>query len=686
MSENDMTPNELTPSQEELLNNEPTNQESTQEENPATPEAQPVAEQEEPAAPAPEAEPEAPAQPEPAAEAETPAPQEPEPAPETEEPAAETEEPAAEPEPAEVKTPETKQEVIERLRELSHGDKSPEKEEIDLLKKIYYRLRHEEVAAKHEAFINAGGKEEEFQPNPDADEERFKAELSLIKEKRAKEHENAEKIKQSNLKRKLEILEQIKSFSTSPEEANKNYDAFRKLQAEWKETNPVPPENATELWKNYQYLVENFYDMLKLNNEMRIYDFKKNLEAKTHLCEAAEKLQEVNDPVSAFHQLQKLHQEFHEIGPVAKDLREQVWDRFKAASVVINKRHQEYFEKKKSQEKENLEKKTALCEKVEALDFSGLKTFAEWDGMTKQITDIQTEWKTIGFTPKSMNTKIFERFRQACDKFFKQKSDYFKQLKSSLSENYAKKVALCEEAEALKASTDWNATAQKLSNLFEQWRAIGSVPHKYTDSIWKRFNDARNEFYDARRKATSSQRQTEKQNLDTKLDIIRQLTEITSEAKDEAAAKVQELMAKWQATGFVPIKHKEKIYQQYREQVDRLYKELNLGRIGRRLENIKNQASAAISRGGDAMLRERDKLFRQYEAKRNEIKTYENNLGFLNISSKSGNSFVNEIKQRIDNLKTELDGLRKSIEEIDAKATAGTEEESQPKDEPETKD
>lgn len=635
-----MTPNEMTPSQEELNINEPINQEAQQEETTQACETTNAVES--------EGEPEA--------------------------------------EDKVLVAPETKQAVIERLQELSHSDNTPEREEIDFLKKIYYRLRHEEVAAQHEKFINAGGTEEEFEPFPDADEEKFKAELSLVKEKRAKQHEIQEKQKQDNLKRKQEILEQIKAFSGSPEDANKNYDAFRKLQAEWKETNPVPAENSTELWKNYQYLVENFYDMLKLNNEFREYDFKKNLEAKTRLCEAAEKLEDFADPVSAFHQLQKLHQEFREIGPVSKDLREEIWNRFKAASVIVNKRHQAYFENLKAKENENLEKKTALCEKVEAMDLSNLKTFNDWDKTTQEIIALQAEWKTIGFTPRNVNTKIFERFRQACDNFFKQKSDYFKQLKASLNENYAKKIALCEKAEALKDSTDWNSTFSKLNNLMDEWKSIGSVPNKVSDSIWKRFNEARNAFFDARRKATSSQRESEKQNLEEKLKIIEQLKAITAEAKEEGVKKVQELMAAWQNIGHVPFKVKEKIYKEYREQTDRLYKELGMGRAARRMENIKARATAAISRGGDAMYRERERLFQLFEAKRNEIQTYENNLGFLSVSSKKGSGFVNDIKNRIANLKEELDGIRKSIEDIDSKANAANEEENADSNSQENKD
>lgn len=566
--------------------------------------------------------------------------------------------------------PENKQAVIERLREISHFDKPADKDEVDYLKKMYYRLRREEVEAQLDKFLNAGGKEEDFLPAPDTDEEAFKAEMALVRERRAKEHAELEKRKQDNLKRKQEILEQIKAFSVSPEEANKNYDAFRKLQAEWKETNPVPAENSTELWKNYQYLVENFYDMLKLNNEFREYDFKKNLEAKLHLCEAAEKLASVADPISAFHQLQKLHQEYREIGPVARDLREKVWSRFKAASAVVNKRHQEFFEKQKQAEKANLEKKTALCEEIEKLDFSSLKTRSDWDKMLETVAKLQDEWKHVGFAPKSVNTQIYERFRSTCSKFYHMRTAYFKEIRATHQANYDKKVALCEQAEALKDSTDWNATMAKENALMEEWKAIGPVAKKAGDEIWKRFSAARNAFFDARHKAFNSQRSDERQNLKAKLDIIEQLKKITAEAKSEGAKKVRSLMDEWQKVGYVPFKMKEKVQNEYKEQIDRLYKELNMSAAARRVEDIKAQASAALSRGGDAMYREREKLFRVYEAKRNEIQTYENNLGFLSVSSKAGNTFVNEIKRRIENLKNELAELRKSIEDIDKKSKA----------------
>lgn len=585
------------------------------------------------------------------------------------------EEPQKEPTEAdtELKQPESKAEVIERLKELAKSEKTADKNELEQLKKAYYRFRHLEVQQQREDFINAGGVEDDFMPQPDTDEESFKAEMALVKEKRAKQHEALEQQKKENLKKKQQILEEIKKLSSSPEEANKNYDEFRKLQAVWRETNPVPAENSTDLWKSYQLYVEQFYDLLKLNNEFRDYDFKKNYEAKTRLCETAENLTGLADPISAFHQLQKLHQEFREIGPVAKDLRESVWERFKTASTKINKRHQEYFEGLKAREEENLAKKTALCEKVEGYDLDKLKSFSDWDKVTKEIVEAQVEWKNIGYTPRNVNAKIFDRFRKACDAFFKQKAVYFKEIKTVFNENLAKKTAICEKAEALKDSTDWSATANIFISLQKEWKKIGAVPKKYSEVIWKRFSDACNVFFDAREKATSSQRAEENENLEKKRSIVERLKAITAEVKSEGEAQLRSLMEEWQSVGHIPYKYKERIQKDYREQVDRLYKELDLRRISHRVDSFKAKATAAMSRGGDAMLRERDRLFRIYEAKRNEIKTYENNLGFLNAASKKGSSLLDEMKRRMENLKAELDEVRKSIEEIDEKAKAQAE-------------
>lgn len=580
-----------------------------------------------------------------------------------ESPVTETEITTGEPQPEQTRAlPTDKEGVIERLKEIVHAGGETERSELEALKQTYYRLHNAEIAAAREAFIAAGGAAEEFMPAPDRDEESFKAQMSLIRELRAKAIEALEQEKQQNLEKKLSIIERIKEMSVSPEEADKNYDAFKQLQADWKETGQVPPERATELWKNYQLYVEQYYDLLRLNHEFRAYDFKKNLETKTHLCEAAEKLAETEDPVSAFHQLQKLHQEFRETGPVAKELREEIWNRFKEASTVVNKRHQAHFEELKAREEENLVKKTALCEKAEAINTGELKSFADWDAATRQIMDIQNEWKTIGFTPKKMNAKIFERFRTACDSFFQQKAEHFKTMRETLSANLAAKNALCEKAEALKESTDWNSAANQLIALQKEWKTIGPVAHKVSDAVWKRFNEACNYFFDRKNEATSGQRQEEEENLNTKNDIIAQLEKLLEEAGENMQQTVRELQARWNETGHVPFRKKDKLYKRYREVLDRLYKELHISAGRRNLENFKKNVA---DKGGNELTRERNRLMTAYEAKKAEIQNYETNLGFFNSKSKSGNSLVEEISKKVERLKEDLELLKQKIAAAD---------------------
>lgn len=580
-----------------------------------------------------------------------------------ESPVTETEITTGEPQPEQTRAlPTDKEGVIERLKEIVHAGGETERSELEALKQTYYRLHNAEIAAAREAFIAAGGAAEEFMPAPDRDEESFKAQMSLIRELRAKAIEALEQEKQQNLEKKLSIIERIKEMSVSPEEADKNYDAFKQLQADWKETGQVPPERATELWKNYQLYVEQYYDLLRLNHEFRAYDFKKNLETKTHLCEAAEKLAETEDPVSAFHQLQKLHQEFRETGPVAKELREEIWNRFKEASTVVNKRHQAHFEELKAREEENLVKKTALCEKAEAINTGELKSFADWDAATRQIMDIQNEWKTIGFTPKKMNAKIFERFRTACDSFFQQKAEHFKTMRETLSANLAAKNALCEKAEALKESTDWNSAANQLIALQKEWKTIGPVAHKVSDAVWKRFNEACNYFFDRKNEATSGQRQEEEENLNTKNDIIAQLEKLLDEAGENMQQTVRELQARWNETGHVPFRKKDKLYKRYREVLDRLYKELHISAGRRNLENFKKNVA---DKGGNELTRERNRLMTAYEAKKAEIQNYETNLGFFNSKSKSGNSLVEEISKKVELLKEDLELLKQKIAAAD---------------------
>lgn len=563
--------------------------------------------------------------------------------------------------------PDTKQGVIERLREIAQTGGNVARGELEALKQVYYRLHNAEAAAARDAFVAAGGAIEEYVPEPDMDESSFKAEMALIRELRAKALEAAEQEKQNNLSRKLEIIEAIKAAAVSPDEADKQYDTIKALQNEWKEIKNVPAERATELWKNYQLYVEQFYDQLRLGHEMRAYDFKKNLEIKTHLCEAAEKLADVEDVISAFHQLQKLHQEYRETGPVAKELREEIWARFKEASTAVNKRHQAYFEALKAAEEENLAKKTALCEKVEALAATEAATYGDWEKMTKEVIETQYEWKTIGFTPKKMNAKIFERFRVACDLFFQKKTEYFKSTREALSANLAAKNALCEQAEALKESTDWVSTTNKLVALQKEWKNIGPVPHKASEVVWKRFNSACNYFFDKKNEATASQRQEEDANLIKKEGIIEALKQLLENPEGDVLAKVRELQAAWNEVGHVPFRKKEKIYRRYREVCDKLYDGLHAKADRRRMENFKKSVG---EKGGSELQRERNRLMNAYEAKRQEIQTYETNLTFLNAKSKSGNSLLGELAKKVDRLKEELAQIAEKVQAVNEQLKA----------------
>ena len=561
---------------------------------------------------------------------------------------------------------ETKKEVLDRIKEIAHGDENPQKEEIDYLKTSFYKLHIAEREANLKAYIDGGGDPEAYQITPDEDEEVFKAEMGIIKEKRAKLFKEQEAEKLVNLEKKLAIIEKIKSMITSPEEANKAYQEFKALQAEWREIKNVPAEKANELWRNYQLYVEQFYDLLKLNSEAREYDFKKNYGLKTKLCEAAEKLADEPDIISAFHQLQKLHAEYREIGPVAKEQREEIWNRFKAASTIINKRHQQHFESVRAKEEENLARKTELCEKVEAIAAQENKGSGDWEKHTKEIIDIQAEWKTIGFAPQKMNVKIFERFRAACDDFFGRKATYFKTLKDTFKENAEKKRALIEKAKALQDSTDWKATGDKFIALQKEWKTIGMVPKKLGDQLWEEFLGACNKFFDARNAAGAGQRGEERENLEKKREVIEKLKAAAEEAGDNIQETVQKLVEEYQAIGHVPFKEKDKLYEEYHAVLDKLYKELNVNVAKRRLNNFKQNLKQVAERGENALDNERARLFRQYEALKQEIQTYENNLGFLNASSKKGNSLIDEMNRKVQKLKDDMNLLREKIKAIDA--------------------
>lgn len=560
----------------------------------------------------------------------------------------------------------SKEEVVARAKEIAASEDGSDRAELDTLKQLFYKYRKAEQMAERAAFIEAGGDAEQFMPTLDPTEEEFKAAMQTIRQRRAEQQAEQDRIKQENLNRKLAIIERIKEMAATPEEANKSYDEFKTLQAEWKEIKAVPAENATELWKNYQLYVEQFYDLLKMNSEMREYDFKKNLEAKTRLCELAEKLAEESDVISAFNQLQGLHQEYKEIGPVAKELRDEIWNRFKAASTVVNKRHQDHFLAIKEKEEENLTKKTTLCEKVEAIATDALKTFAEWNAKTEEIIAHQAEWKTIGYAPQRANAQIFERFRAACDKFFQEKAEFFKNVKSELNENLAKKTALVEKAEALMNSTEWRSASDQFIQLQKDWKTIGSIPHKYSEELWKRFIAACDHFFEEKNKATADQRNEEKENMAHKQAIIEQLQALAENpTQNDAAQRVRELQAEWNGVGHVPFREKDNLYKKYRAACNQIYKQLNLSAQSRRLSSFKDSLKTRISEGGSTLNREHDRMMRAYEALRSEIQTYENNICFLSASSKKGNTLVDEMKRKVEKQKEELKLLAQKIKTVE---------------------
>ena len=556
----------------------------------------------------------------------------------------------------------TKEEILAKLTELVETSVETSRGEVEALKQAYYKIRRNEVEELKKVFIADGGEEKDFTAPADETENKIKDLLTSYKEKRAAILAEEERVKAANYALKLQLIDQLKELCESQDDFNKLYNSFKDIQQRWKEVKAVPQEHVNELWKNYQIYTEKFYDIIKINNQFRDYDFKKNLELKTALCETVEKLGNESDVISAFHQLQKLHQQWREIGPVAKELREDLWARFKAASTVINKRHQEHFEKLKAKEQENLDAKTVICEQIEAIDFSALKSFKDWEEKNKEVIGLQEKWKTIGFAPKKYNVKIFERFRAACDEFFKRKAEFFKSIKESMAGNLEKKKALCEKAEALKESTDWKATADILSKLQKEWKTIGPVPKKYSDAVWKRFIAACDYFFEQKNKATSSQRSVEQENMVQKKAIIEKLNTIDAQEtpEEDAGNTIRELMKEWNSIGHVPFKEKDKLYKQYHGVIDKLFDKLNLSASQKKLSNFKS----SISKEGN-LYREREKLVRAYENMKNEIQTYENNLGFLTSSSKKGSSLVTEMNRKVEKLKADLELILKKIEVID---------------------
>ena len=564
--------------------------------------------------------------------------------------------------PAEQRTYESTADIIIRVKELAQDPLNASKEELEQLKQTFYKLHRAAVEAARQAHLEGGFAPEDFKVDS-TEENEYKAAMAIIREARAEQQRKVEQEREENALRKEAILDRLQAMLDNTDVEQASYNDFKALQQEWKGIGEVPAPKVGDLWKRYQALTERFYDILKLNIEFREYDFKKNLEAKNRLCEAAEKLADEQDVISAFHQLQKLHDEFREIGPVARELREEVWNRFKEASTAVNKRHQQHFEALKQRENDNLEKKTALCEKVEGIDYAALETYNQWNDKTQEVIALQEEWKSIGFAPQKMNNKIFERFRAACDVFFQRKAEFYKDMKDGLAVNLEKKTALCEKAEALKDSTDWRSTADKLTALQKEWKTIGAVPKKQSDAIWKRFNAACDAFFEARKAATSSQRSEEQDNLAKKRAVIEALTAINPEtATAEDQAKMHDLIKEWNSIGHVPFRDKDKVYKQYKALIDTLFDTFRKNEASRKVARFKDSIKE-----GTNIARERERLLRIYENMCGEIKTYENNLGFLNASSKSGNSLVAEMQRKMEKLKDDAQLVLKKIAALEEK-------------------
>lgn len=562
----------------------------------------------------------------------------------------------------------TKEEIIKRFEEILQNIENVGRQDIEHLKQAFYKIRKHETDAARKAFVENGGDTDAFVPEADEYEQKFKELVSAIKEKRTEIAKAAEQLKEENLEKKNRIIEKIKEFISSGEDVNKYYNEFKQLRQEWNDIKLIPQEKATELWKNYQLYVERFYDLLKINNEFRTYDFKKNLELKTALCEAAEKLEEEPDVVSAFYQLQNLHHEFREIGPVAPEMREEIWGRFKKASTVINKKHQQHFEELKAKEQGNYEAKQAICEKIESIDCTALKTFADWDEKTNEVIALQSEWKTIGFAPQKLNVKIFERFRAACDAFFKAKSEFYKTIKTEKNENLQRKIALAERAEALKDSTDWKKTTEELTRLQKEWKTIGSVSKKYSDAVWNRFISACDYFFEQKKNMFAGQKSEEQANLAAKQELIEQIESIPEDADPAEALKtVKELQEKWNSIGFVPFKEKDKIYKRFIASVDKWYDSYRQGVSDRRISAFKDNIDRIASKDGNAvngLYRERDKVVKMFESMKSELATYENNMSFLNVSSKNS-SFMQEINKKIEKLKSDIKLAEEKLAAID---------------------
>lgn len=537
------------------------------------------------------------------------------------------------------------------------------REEVSRLRQHFAALRKAEVDAAREAFVAAGNAVEEFKEDASLLEEKFKEILEAIKEKKARYLAELEEKRAANLKRKNEIIGEIETLAQDTDNVNRSFPRYRELQDEFNALGEVPPTDETDVWRRYQEAREHYSDNLKINKELRDYDFKKNLEQKEQIIADAVTLGKEGDIVAAFRKLQELHANWRQIGPVAKELREEIWNRFKEATLVVNRRYQTYFEERKAREAENEAGKIAICERVEALDFSNLKTFAAWDEMTEKLKQAQEDWKKLGFASRKMNNALFNRFRATCDTFFALKAEYFRQVKEELAANLAAKLALVEKAETLKDSTDWKDATDQFVELQKEWKTIGTVPKKHSEAVWKRFQTACDYFFEQKKAATSGVRRTEQANLQAKRDLIKELDKINADmTKEDARALISDLQERWKLVGHVPFRDKDAVYEAFRNRIQEVRAEFDLGtgrqpRRDGRPESGRRSAAPALS--------ERERQMRLLETRRAELRTYENNLGFLNAKSNSGNSLVQSFQQKIERLRADIATLEDKIRDLD---------------------
>ena len=578
----------------------------------------------------------------------------------------ENEEEIVEPLTTTTSNPLSKYDIIARLQLINTEPKKYSRNEVDTLKQTYYRIRRAEIEAKKKAFLEDGGEEQDFVTPEDETEASLKSLIAEYKEKQTILTAEEERQKETNLILKQHLIERLKILTESQDNFNKRYNEFREIQRKWREIRLVPQEYQKELWRNYQLYNERFYDIVKINNQFRDYDFKKNLEMKTVLCEAVERLAKDPDVVSAFHQLQKLHEQWREIGPASKEFRDSIWERFKAASALINKNQQSYFENLKGQEAKNLERKKAICEELEAIDYDALKTMKDWEKKTEEVVALQARWRKIGFATKRQNVKVYDRFRTVADNYFIKKNEYYKSIKREIEKNLEAKKALIAKAESLKESVDWKETTKAFVEMQNEWKKIGPVGRRHSEAMWKQFIAACDYFFERKNKEASAQKSDEYENLEAKKAVIGKIKAIDHQlSEEEAVSLLRDYISEWNAIGFVAFKEKDRLHKAFREAVDKQFDRLKVDERDRRIQQYRSSLTEmAGGTGKNKLYNERDKLMRTYDRIKNELQTYENNIGF--ISSKGGGGLLKEIDRKIARLREEMETVVKKIEAIDA--------------------